>query len=230
MKTLIQLNTLILLAVLMVISNRNPIHRIAAQIIVFTASAFCFMLYEFNFQGQTYIIVYVGAIAIQFQFVIMMVHIPSALVKKLNIDDIQNASIMKYQHKNIIISKNNKDLRSAYTTNLIIKYNNNKTLLNNRINTQSLPVFFKNVLIALIVIIILIIMVNVPIYLSYYDNISIPLDIFNYMNTTWTTFYKDITDIESQGIMVFGTFSLAIILISIALWVVMIGIISICIK
>lgn len=40
------------------------------------AGSFIFMLVDYYFQGLTYIIVYVGAIAILFQFVIMMVHIP----------------------------------------------------------------------------------------------------------------------------------------------------------
>ncbi len=56
-----------------VVSALNPIHRIGYQVLVFLIGAFLFMLLDFYFQGQVYIIVYVGAIAIQFQFIIMMV-------------------------------------------------------------------------------------------------------------------------------------------------------------
>ena len=50
----------------------NPIIRLSLQITVFIISACLFLLLDFYFIGLTYIIVYVGAIAILFLFVIMM--------------------------------------------------------------------------------------------------------------------------------------------------------------
>lgn len=62
-----------LIASLIVVSALNPIHRIGYLILVFMIGAFIFMLLDFYFLGQVYIIVYVGAIAILFLFIIMMV-------------------------------------------------------------------------------------------------------------------------------------------------------------
>ena len=62
-----------IIASLIVVSALNPIHRIGYLILVFMIGAFIFMLLDFYFQGQVYIIVYVGAIAILFLFIIMMV-------------------------------------------------------------------------------------------------------------------------------------------------------------
>lgn len=62
-----------IIASLIVVSALNPIHRIGYLILVFMIGAFIFMLLDFYFLGQVYIIVYVGAIAILFLFIIMMV-------------------------------------------------------------------------------------------------------------------------------------------------------------
>lgn len=62
---------------LIVVSAIDPVHRVALQIIVFQAGAFIYTILDYYFLGLTYIIVYVGAIAILFQFVIMMVQINS---------------------------------------------------------------------------------------------------------------------------------------------------------
>ena len=61
---------------IIVVSAMNPIHRMALQIVVYLIGSQIFILQDFYFLGQTYIIVYVGAIAILFLFVIMMVNIP----------------------------------------------------------------------------------------------------------------------------------------------------------
>lgn len=58
----------------------NPIYRLCMLIIVYQIGSFMYTIMDFYFLGLTYIIVYVGAIAIQFQFVIMM--IPVGLIKQ----------------------------------------------------------------------------------------------------------------------------------------------------
>lgn len=55
-----------------ILTSLNPISRLAYLIKVFIKSAFIFLLLDNYFLGLTYIIVYVGAIAILFLFVIMM--------------------------------------------------------------------------------------------------------------------------------------------------------------
>jgi NADH-ubiquinone oxidoreductase chain 6 len=54
------------------IFSTQPITRLALLITVFIKSAFILILLDYTFLGLTYIIVYVGAIAILFLFVIMM--------------------------------------------------------------------------------------------------------------------------------------------------------------
>jgi NADH-ubiquinone oxidoreductase chain 6 len=54
------------------ILSTQPITRLALLIKIFIKSAFLFLLLDYYFLGLTYIIVYVGAIAILFLFVIMM--------------------------------------------------------------------------------------------------------------------------------------------------------------
>ncbi len=54
------------------ILSTQPITRLVLLIMIFIKSAFLFLLLDYYFLGLTYIIVYVGAIAILFLFVIMM--------------------------------------------------------------------------------------------------------------------------------------------------------------
>jgi hypothetical protein len=58
-------------AFLMILSTQ-PITRLALLIKIFIMSAFLFLFLDYYFLGLTYIIVYVGAIAILFLFVIKM--------------------------------------------------------------------------------------------------------------------------------------------------------------
>lgn len=51
----------------------NPVSRLSFLIIVYQAGSFMYTILDFYFLGLTYIIVYVGAIAILFLFVIMMI-------------------------------------------------------------------------------------------------------------------------------------------------------------
>ena len=55
------------------ISAEGPIYNIITQIFIFLCASFIYIQMDFYFIGQTYIIVYVGAIAILFLFVIMMI-------------------------------------------------------------------------------------------------------------------------------------------------------------
>lgn len=54
------------------ILSTQPITRLALLITVFIMSALVLIVLDFYFLGLTYVIVYVGAIAILFLFVIMM--------------------------------------------------------------------------------------------------------------------------------------------------------------
>ena len=71
----IYLSFITLLGSIMVISSLNPIHSVFWLVLVFLNSAALLLLLGFNFIPLMLIIVYVGAIAILFLFVIMMLDI-----------------------------------------------------------------------------------------------------------------------------------------------------------
>lgn len=58
-----------------VISTRNSIHSILSLIVIFFLSAILLVLLEVEFLALSFIIVYVGAIAVLFLFIIMMLDI-----------------------------------------------------------------------------------------------------------------------------------------------------------
>jgi NADH-quinone oxidoreductase subunit J len=62
-------------ASLMVISCRNPVHSVLFLILTFFSAAGIFILVGAEFLAMTLIIVYVGAVAVLFLFVIMMLDI-----------------------------------------------------------------------------------------------------------------------------------------------------------
>lgn len=78
MKTLI-INTLfsifILLSSIFSITSKNPVLSVTYLIITFVLTSIYIMLTNINFIGISYIIVYVGAIAVLFLFIIMMINI-----------------------------------------------------------------------------------------------------------------------------------------------------------
>jgi len=68
-----------LLSALVIVAALNPVHRIALLVLLFLVGSFIYIILDYYFLGITYIIVYCGAIAIIFLFVIMMVTTPSPL-------------------------------------------------------------------------------------------------------------------------------------------------------
>jgi NADH-quinone oxidoreductase subunit J len=60
---------------LMVIGSKNPIHSILSLILVFCNVAGLLILLEVEFLAMMFLVVYVGAIAILFLFVVMMLNI-----------------------------------------------------------------------------------------------------------------------------------------------------------
>lgn len=69
------LSLLMIYGSLMVISAQNPIHSVLYLILVFFASSAFFISLGVEFLGIIFMIVYVGAIAILFLFVVMMLNI-----------------------------------------------------------------------------------------------------------------------------------------------------------
>ena len=58
---------------IILVTHYDPIKKLLSLIALFLSASFIFISYNFYFLGLTYLIVYIGAIAILFLFVIMMV-------------------------------------------------------------------------------------------------------------------------------------------------------------
>ena len=74
--TFIILPSLILLTGILTITSKNPVISIIYLIFTFVFSAiYIIIAYNFKFLGISYIIVYIGAIAVLFLFIVMMIDI-----------------------------------------------------------------------------------------------------------------------------------------------------------
>jgi len=63
----------VFISALVLVTLWDPIQKLLSMISLFLFSSFIFLIMNFFFLGLTYLIVYIGAIAILFLFVIMMV-------------------------------------------------------------------------------------------------------------------------------------------------------------
>lgn len=241
-----QMGSICQISAQIVVSAKNPIHRIASQVIVFMMGAFIFMLLDYYFQGQTYIIVYVGAIAIQFQFVIMMVHQPSGTgsVEKEGHLPSPVSSIRGETNETPCESPQYLSKKASIENHISSSTpNEDKNITKNvsNLNGQSQSSTINNLGVKGVkwigVLISVISQILLPIYLAKHSiqiqpnttsTANIPMDIYSYFYPIWSIEYLTITDIESQAILVYVAYPTAQIQISIALWTVMIGIISIC--
>ena len=74
-------SSVILLSALMVISARNPVHSVLFLILAFLNAAGIFVILHAEFLDMILIIVYVGAVAVLFLFVVMMLDIKTTIEK-----------------------------------------------------------------------------------------------------------------------------------------------------
>ena len=74
-------SAVILLSSLMVISSRNPVHSVLFLILAFFNAAGIFVILHAEFLAMILIIVYVGAVAVLFLFVVMMLDFKTSLDK-----------------------------------------------------------------------------------------------------------------------------------------------------
>lgn len=73
---------ILVISALMVITARNPVHSVLFLILAFFNSAGLFVLLGAEFIGMILVIVYVGAVAVLFLFVVMMLDIDFADLRK----------------------------------------------------------------------------------------------------------------------------------------------------
>lgn len=72
----------VLLSALMVVTARNPVHSVLFLILAFFNTAGLFIMLGAEFIGLILVIVYVGAVAVLFLFVVMMLNISFADLRK----------------------------------------------------------------------------------------------------------------------------------------------------
>ena len=67
--------TILLLSSLFVLISQNPVHSVLFLILAFCNASGILFLFNAEFLGLVFIIIYVGAIAILFLFVVMMLNV-----------------------------------------------------------------------------------------------------------------------------------------------------------
>jgi NADH-quinone oxidoreductase subunit J len=71
-------STVLIASALMVIASKNPVHSVLFLILAFVNAAGLFLLLEAEFLAMILIVVYVGAVAVLFLFVVMMLDVDFA--------------------------------------------------------------------------------------------------------------------------------------------------------
>jgi NADH-quinone oxidoreductase subunit J len=74
-------STVLIVAALLVVTARNPVHSVLWLILAFLSAAGLFILLGAEFLAMLLLIVYVGAVAVLFLFVVMMLDIDFAALK-----------------------------------------------------------------------------------------------------------------------------------------------------
>jgi NADH-quinone oxidoreductase subunit J len=75
-------STVLIAAALMVVSARNPVHSVLFLILAFFNAAALFVLLGAEFLAMVLVVVYVGAVAVLFLFVVMMLDIDFAELRR----------------------------------------------------------------------------------------------------------------------------------------------------
>lgn len=146
-----------------------------------------YTILDFYFLGQTYIIVYVGAIAIQFQFVIMM--IPIDLNVNNNTKTSSILSSFTFQFIVFLVPLFIQAISQIYD------------LHDNTFKSSST--------------------------LQSYLDPSLSIDVFTYFYPSWSTVYISFIDLHTQANSLYQVYPVSLLLIGIALYATMIGIIAV---
>src|ERR1700749_2491355 len=84
----------LIFSALMVIAARNPVHSVLFLILGFFNAAGLFVLLGAEFLGMILIVVYVGAVAVLFLFVVMMLDVDFAELKRGSLQDLPFAALV----------------------------------------------------------------------------------------------------------------------------------------
>jgi NADH:ubiquinone oxidoreductase subunit 6 (subunit J) len=115
----------------MLISARNPIHSVLFLVLVFCNAAGLLILLETEFLAMLFLVVYVGAIAVLFLFVVMMLNVRVTELNQSVLRYIPIGGLILIIFLFEILSVINGDLIPFFSTNLIVFENDFFTLSNN---------------------------------------------------------------------------------------------------
>jgi NADH-ubiquinone oxidoreductase chain 6 len=128
------LPTAIIFFSILVIINTNPIYSLVNLILVFLTTVFFLLSINVNFLAMIYLIIYVGAIAILFLFVIMM----------FNLHNLKNSpNIQPYWEEKEDLPINSNSVLNKTTTTIRQIWNNFKNEVFKILNQFRIPLFSK---------------------------------------------------------------------------------------
>ena len=109
---------------LLIVFSRNPIHSILLLILLFFEMTFVLILFNIEFISLLLIVVYVGAIAVLFLFVVMMLQVKSEPFNSSYIILISFILSLFFYFENVfLLSKHNNFFSSLHSSSRLVKVN-----------------------------------------------------------------------------------------------------------
>jgi NADH-quinone oxidoreductase subunit J len=118
----------------MVISSRNPVYSVLFLVLVFCNAAGLLLLLETDFLAMLFLIVYVGAIAVLFLFVVMMLNVRITELKESVVRYLPIGGLMLFIFFFEVLSVINGDLVPFFSSKLAF-FENDFLILNKELQT-----------------------------------------------------------------------------------------------
>lgn len=132
-------STIAVVSGVMVISSRNPVHSVLFLVLVFCNAAGLLLLLETEFLAMLFLVVYVGAIAVLFLFVVMMLNVRITELNESVVRYIPIGGLILFIFLFEVLSVINGDLVPFFSSKLFF-FENDNIILNESLNT----VFWTN--------------------------------------------------------------------------------------
>ena len=201
--------------------NSSTLNRLALLICTFIKIGLDYKILDFYFLGLTYIIVYVGAIAILFLFVIMMAETHLTPLMNSNNKEINDSPVIK--SSTMQVSSNSYILRIPTTKdNFHIHYNHPSSYSQTLNFSYNHSIFLGSTLVIILLTQNYLLIDNLLIF-----NADTYTPIWNYNFVEYTSEFITFTDIQSQGFLLYLAFPFITVLLGIILWCVLVGILRI---
>jgi NADH-quinone oxidoreductase subunit J len=132
-------SSIAVVSAIMVISSRNPVHSVLFLVLVFCNAAGLLILLETEFLAMLFLVVYVGAIAVLFLFVVMMLNVRITELNESVLRYLPIGGLILLIFLFEVLSVINGDLVPFFSSNLFV-FENDNFILNESLNT----VFWTN--------------------------------------------------------------------------------------